>query len=314
MATIESSPTVDTRAPYIEWAPVIAGSIAASALSFLLLTFGGAIGLTLTSPWPGTGARLWVVAFILLWWMVAVQIGSFAAGGYLAGRMRSRWGTTTTPESQFRDSVHGFMVWALGVLIGALALGMLGAGAAKTGVQSASMVAGGPRLRPLRRKRPPLTTRSTCCCVLLPAESQRKLHREMTRSFVGKQTASLRRRSLTELFPSETTIISRRLLLPGRACPRMRRSSGCSLPPRKPRILRSRLANRRIRRANRPSSPALWQRLLFLSACSRPSPQQPQAAATAMKIKSHYFPVIVSGKLRRNSCPFYSGFSEFRFH
>jgi len=143
MAIIETSPAVDTRASYIEWTPVIAGSIAASALSFLLLTFGGAIGLTLTSPWPGTGARLWVVAFLLLWWMVAVQIGSFAAGGYLAGRMRSRWGTTTTPESQFRDSVHGFMVWALGVLMGALALGLLGAGAAKTGVQSASMVAGG---------------------------------------------------------------------------------------------------------------------------------------------------------------------------
>jgi hypothetical protein len=109
----------------------------------LLLTFGGAIGLTLTSPWPGTGARLWVVAFILLWWMVAVQIGSFAAGGYLAGRMRSRWGTTITPESQFRDSVHGFMVWALGVMIGAVALGLVGAGAAKTGAQSASIVAGG---------------------------------------------------------------------------------------------------------------------------------------------------------------------------
>jgi hypothetical protein len=134
---------MDTRASYIEWTPVIAGSIAASALSFLLLTFGGAVGLSLTSPWPGSGARLWVVAFILLWWMVAVQIGSFAAGGYLAGRMRSRWGSTTTPESQFRDSVHGFMVWALGVLMGALALGFLGAGAAKTGVQSASMVAGG---------------------------------------------------------------------------------------------------------------------------------------------------------------------------
>ena len=143
MSTIETVSTAPTRAAYIEWAPIIAGSIAASAISFLLLTFGGAVGLSLTSPWPNTGARLWVVAFAILWWMVAVQIGSFAAGGYLAGRMRSRWGTTTTPESQFRDSLHGFMVWAVGVLIGAVVLGLVGTGAAKTGAQSASIVAGG---------------------------------------------------------------------------------------------------------------------------------------------------------------------------
>ena len=143
MASIETISPPAVRSQYIEWAPIIAGAIAASAISFLLLTFGGAVGLSLTSPWPGAGAKLWVVAFSILWWMVAVQIGSFAAGGYLAGRMRARWGTTTTDESQFRDSVHGFMVWALGVLIGALVLGLVGAGAAKTGVQSASVVAGG---------------------------------------------------------------------------------------------------------------------------------------------------------------------------
>lgn len=143
MSTIETTSTSPVRAAYIEWTPIVAGALAAAAISFLLLTFGAAVGLSLTSPWPGTGARLWVVAFAVLWWMVAVQIGSFAAGGYLAGRMRSRWGTVTTPESQFRDSVHGFMVWVLGVLIGAVVLGLVGAGAAKTGAQSASILAGG---------------------------------------------------------------------------------------------------------------------------------------------------------------------------
>lgn len=143
MTTFETASPAPIRSPYIEWTPIIAGALAVSAISFLLLTFGGAVGLSLTSPWPGTGARLWVVAFAVLWWMVVVQIGSFAAGGYLAGRMRSRWGTSTTPESQFRDSVHGFMVWVVGVLIGALVLGMIGSGAARTGVQSASLLAGG---------------------------------------------------------------------------------------------------------------------------------------------------------------------------
>ncbi len=143
MTTLEMHPSAAVRSPYVEWTPVVAGAVAASALSFLLLTFGAAVGLSLTSPWPGTGARLWVVAFAVMWWMVVVQIGSFAAGGYLAGRLRTRWGTATTPESRFRDSVHGFMVWALGVLIGAIVLGLVGAGAAKTGAQSAAALAGG---------------------------------------------------------------------------------------------------------------------------------------------------------------------------
>ena len=143
MAMMETTSSTESRSSYIEWGPIIAGAITAAAISFLLLTFGGAIGLSLTSPWPQAGARLWVVAFAVMWWMVAVQIGSFAAGGYLAGRMRSRWGTATTPESQFRDSVHGLMVWAVGVLMGAVVLGIVGAGTAKTAAQSASVVAAG---------------------------------------------------------------------------------------------------------------------------------------------------------------------------
>lgn len=131
------------KASYLEWGPIFAGAIAAAALSFLLLTFGGAIGLSLTSPWPNAGARLWVVAFALAWWMVLVQIGSFAAGGYLAGRMRSRWVDSHVSEGAFRDSTHGFMVWAVGVLMGAAVLGIVGLGTAKTAADSASTVAAG---------------------------------------------------------------------------------------------------------------------------------------------------------------------------
>ena len=141
MAAMETTSGSGSR--YIEWGPIFAGAVGAAALSFLLLTFGGAIGLSLTSPWPDTGARLWVVALAVMWWAVIVQIGSFAAGGYLAGRMRSRWGTATSTESEFRDSAHGFMVWAVGVLFGAIILAIVGLSSAKTAAQSASTVAAG---------------------------------------------------------------------------------------------------------------------------------------------------------------------------
>lgn len=141
--TITPATTAVVARPYLEWGPVLAGAVAAASISFLLLTFGGAIGLSLASPWPNAGARLWVVALVVAWWTLLVQIGSFAAGGYLAGRMRSRWGESATEEGQFRDRAHGFMVWAAGVLMGGLMLAWTAGAAVQTATQSAALVAAG---------------------------------------------------------------------------------------------------------------------------------------------------------------------------
>jgi hypothetical protein len=146
---IETVPVpVADRPRYLEWGPVIAGAFGAAAISFLLLTFGAAVGLSVTSPWPNQGVSLTVAAWAVVWWTVLVQIGSFAAGGYLAGRMRSRWGDSTSEEGQFRDSAHGFLVWALGVLIGATVLAMTTGGVVKTATQSAGTVAVGAASNP----------------------------------------------------------------------------------------------------------------------------------------------------------------------
>ncbi len=129
------------RSPYLDWGPVIGGAVGAAALSFLFLTFGGAIGLSITSPWPNSGASSAAVAIVVGLWMAITQVVSFAAGGYLAGRLRASWSDTTLVEHQFRDGAHGFMVWATGVVLGAILLGMTGAGALSTLTQSASLVA-----------------------------------------------------------------------------------------------------------------------------------------------------------------------------
>jgi len=143
--SMSTAPDVVTGArplSYLEWGPIFAGAIAAAAISFLLLSFGATVGLSLTSPWPNAGARLWVVALAVAWFALAVQIAAFAAGGYLAGRMRRPW-VESASEGEFRDNVHGFMVWAVAVLIGALLLGMTSGAALRTATQSAAMVAGG---------------------------------------------------------------------------------------------------------------------------------------------------------------------------
>lgn len=142
MTTITTTAGIPARPSYLEWGPVFAGAVAAAALSFLLLTFGATIGLTMTSPWPYEGISAGRVAIAVGIWAIMVQIASFAAGGYLAGRMRSNW-DGTVEEMQFRDGAHGFMVWATGVMFGAGLLAIAGTATAFTAANSASMVAAG---------------------------------------------------------------------------------------------------------------------------------------------------------------------------
>src|SRR5689334_705623 len=136
MATRRRATAVMAGASYVEWSPVIAGAVGAAAISFLLLTFGASIGLTLTSPWPNSGISIWATVLAVGWWAVMVEIGSFFAGGYLAGRVRGTWADNDRSESRFRDSTHGFLVWALSVLIGALLLAFTTGTAAKTATQA----------------------------------------------------------------------------------------------------------------------------------------------------------------------------------
>lgn len=118
----ESSRAVEQPAAYIEWSAVIAGAVMAAALSVVLLTFGSAIGLSLTSPWQGSGLSASTTATLAAFWVILLQIGAALAGGYIAGRMRARWAASELSESEFRDGLHGGLVWAVSVVISAYLL------------------------------------------------------------------------------------------------------------------------------------------------------------------------------------------------
>jgi hypothetical protein len=126
--------------PHIHWGPVIAGAIAAAAVSFVLLTFGAALGLALASPsptWRDASVWLWLTTGLFL---ILTALASFALGGYLAGRLRTKWGAATPDEVDFRDGAHGLLVWALAVLIG----GLLAAVTAASVLARAAPAAGSP--------------------------------------------------------------------------------------------------------------------------------------------------------------------------
>ena len=129
-------------ASFVEWGAVFAGAVLAAAISFVLLTFGAAIGLSATSPWPNSGVSAKLIATLALLWAMMQQIGAFMVGGYVAGRMRSRWREPTQHEVEFRDGLHGGLVWAVGIVIAAALLMATAGAAAKTGADLAGKAAG----------------------------------------------------------------------------------------------------------------------------------------------------------------------------
>lgn len=126
MANTFDSPASRMDGPiHLSWGAVIAGAIVASAVSFVFLTFAATLGLSLMSSaptWRDSSVALWLLTGIYLLLQALV---SFAAGGYVAGRLRQRWGATmSADEIDFRDGMHGLMAWAVGALIGAIVLAL----------------------------------------------------------------------------------------------------------------------------------------------------------------------------------------------
>ena len=102
---------------YVEVGPAFAGAVVAAAAFFVLMAFASAIGLAVSSAsptWRDTSVGLTVLSGA---WIVFSAVGSFALGGYIAGRLRARW-AGIADEIYFRDGVHGLLVWGLAVIIG----------------------------------------------------------------------------------------------------------------------------------------------------------------------------------------------------
>jgi hypothetical protein len=125
---------------YVEWGPIILGALGATAISVVLLTFGAALGLSSVSPYPYAGLSAKAIAILSATYAALVMVASFGAGGYLAGRLRRAWTGSTAVETHFRDGAHGFGVWALGVVAGALIATSGATSAIKTAVQSSTAV------------------------------------------------------------------------------------------------------------------------------------------------------------------------------
>jgi hypothetical protein len=120
--------SVESSASAVEWASIFGGALAAFGVTIILMTLGPGLGLAMPSPWSFTNPSPTTFGTAAAIWLVITQWLSSAFGGYLAGRLRTKWVGIRTEEVFFRDTAHGLLAWALAtLLIGVLVT--LGSGA-----------------------------------------------------------------------------------------------------------------------------------------------------------------------------------------
>jgi hypothetical protein len=147
--TVVIQPGTDSGEPSVagvSWAAVAAGAIASCALTLVLLSFGIGLGLSVVSPWAGSGVSATTFKIGTGLYLVVIAMLSSSIGGYLAGRLRSRWIGVHSDEVYFRDTAHGFLAWAFASVLGAILLAspassLLG-GAASGATQATASAAG----------------------------------------------------------------------------------------------------------------------------------------------------------------------------
>jgi hypothetical protein len=129
---------VDTESRYLQWTPVIAGALGATALSLILVTFAATVGLGVSSTaptWRDASTALWLLSGLYL---ILQAVLSFGFGGYIAGRLRARTVAIEPEEVETRDGLHGLAVWALAVVLGAALVALIGAAAVSRSAPSSA--------------------------------------------------------------------------------------------------------------------------------------------------------------------------------
>jgi hypothetical protein len=125
----------------VSWGAVIAGAVGAAALSLVLFLLGTGLGLAVVSPWVSERISGTTAGVSTIVWVTVVQLLASALGGYLAGRLRTRWVTVHTDEVFFRDTAHGFLAWAVATLLMATLLSSAIGTAISTGLKAGGEVA-----------------------------------------------------------------------------------------------------------------------------------------------------------------------------
>jgi hypothetical protein len=137
---------METNQSATSWGAILAGAAAAAALTLVLVSLGSAVGFSSVSPWPSSGVSATTFKIATGLYLVFTAMVASTIGGYISGRLRSKWTGLHTYEVTFRDTAHGFLAWAVATIAGAAFLAsaatLLVGGAAKGAAAGAGSSAG----------------------------------------------------------------------------------------------------------------------------------------------------------------------------
>ena len=134
---------VETATSGASWPAIFAGATTAAATSLILAALGAGFGLASVSPWPRSGVSATTFTVMTAVWLIIVQWVSALLGGYITGRLRTKWVGIHTHEVFFRDTAHGFITWALATVVGAAVLASAVGTVSEKGIQAAASASSG---------------------------------------------------------------------------------------------------------------------------------------------------------------------------
>jgi hypothetical protein len=140
---VQAGGNLESSVSAVSWAAIIAGAFVAGAVSLMLLALGSGIGFAITSPWGNRGASATAFTAGAAVWLIIVQWLSSGIGGYLTGRLRTKWASLHTDEVFFRDTAHGFLTWCVATVVTAVLIASVAGSAASTATQAATSVVSG---------------------------------------------------------------------------------------------------------------------------------------------------------------------------
>ncbi|HET7131752.1 MAG TPA: hypothetical protein VFJ95_05865 [Gammaproteobacteria bacterium] len=126
----------------VSWGAVLAGGAAAAALSLVMLILGSGLGFAAVSPWTFDAKTAVTLGASTIIWVSVTQLLASGVGGYLAGRLRTKWADVAGDEIYFRDTAHGFLAWCVASLGTAAVLTSVVGAVVGTGVQAGANAAG----------------------------------------------------------------------------------------------------------------------------------------------------------------------------
>lgn len=127
----------------VSWAAIFAGAAVAAALSLILLLLGMGFGLSSISPWAFEGVTAETFGWSTILWISLTSLFASGLGGYLAGRLRTRWVSVHGDETFFRDTAHGFLAWSVATIFTASLLTSTVGSILSMGAKAGATVAGG---------------------------------------------------------------------------------------------------------------------------------------------------------------------------